>query len=137
MNENLGHKTFFMTRYFILSIFFLAVFMGNANSSQASTGNATKMSVSENSELGSAAQPHQLPPVKNLPALPAAQPFQPVPKAHGHTPTMDELAHIHHFHKGRVKKLKRHHKKCWALSKLLLVLCHIAILVIAYLHAIH
>src|SRR5688572_26490198 len=45
----------------------------------------------------------------------------------------EELPHIHHFHKDRVKKSERHHKKFWLLSKVILILCHVAILVIAYL----
>lgn len=54
-----------------------------------------------------------------------------------HKPATEELAHIHHFHKERVKKIKQHHKKYWALSKLLLILCHLALLVIAYQHFTH
>ena len=49
-------------------------------------------------------------------------------------PKTEELPHIHHFHKERVRNSKKHHKKFWALSKILLILCHIAILVIAYMH---
>ena len=49
-------------------------------------------------------------------------------------PKSEELPHIHHFHKERVKKSNKHHKKYWALSQLILILCHIAILVIAYIH---
>ena len=50
-------------------------------------------------------------------------------------PKSEELPHIHHFHKERVKKSKKHHKKYWAVSQLILILCHIAILVMAYMHA--
>ena len=39
-----------------------------------------------------------------------------------------------YFHKERVKKVKRHHKKVWTISMLILVLCHISILVMAYMH---
>jgi|GEM_PF-2064720 len=49
-------------------------------------------------------------------------------------PKSEELPHIHHFHKERVRKSQRHHKKYWLLSKVILILCHLAILVIAYLH---
>ncbi|HMU46159.1 MAG TPA: hypothetical protein PKC72_07325 [Chitinophagaceae bacterium] len=52
-------------------------------------------------------------------------------------PHSEELPHIHKFHKERVKKIKRHHGKFWILSKLILVLCHLSILVIAFLHATH
>ena len=71
-----------------------------------------------------------------------SQPMQPLskPEEHAKKPhvlKMEELAHIHHFHKERVKKLKRHHKKYWLLSKLLLILCHLTLLVCAYLHLTH
>jgi len=58
---------------------------------------------------------------------------------HGKTtiPHMEELPHIHKFHKERVKKIKKHHSKYWLLSQLILALCHISILVIGYLHATH
>ena len=52
-------------------------------------------------------------------------------------PHMEELPHIHKFHKNRVKKIKKHHTKFWFASQLIIVLCHISILVIAYLHATH
>lgn len=54
-----------------------------------------------------------------------------------HTPHSEELPHIHKFHKERVKKIKKHNNKLWLLGKLLLALCHISILTIAYLHVIH
>jgi hypothetical protein len=126
-----------MTRYFILSIFFLTMASVASFTSHAAAGKAVKASVQENFDIGTAAQSTELPPVKNIPALPAAEPFQPVQKGHGQVPSFDELAQVHHFHKGRVKKIRKHHEKCWALSKLILVLCHIAILVIAYMHVAH
>ena len=52
-------------------------------------------------------------------------------------PKIEELAHIHHFHKERVKKMKRHHKKFWLLSKLLLAICHLLILALAFIHLTH
>ena len=69
-------------------------------------------------------------------------PFFPPKESKGHhgklnSPQMDELAHMHKFHKERVKKIKKHHDKFWLLSKLILILCHLSILVIAYLHATH
>jgi len=53
------------------------------------------------------------------------------------TPHFEELPHIHHFHKERVKKIRRHRQKCWLLTKLVLVLCHLSILWIGYLHLVH
>lgn len=74
---------------------------------------------------------------KTSPFSHTAKPIHPVENAHTNVPTMDELAHIHHFHKERLKKSKRHHEKYWTLSQLLLLLCHAAVLIISYLHIIH
>jgi hypothetical protein len=71
----------------------------------------------------------------SLPYFPARESKESHSKAS--TPQMDEVAHIHKFHKERVKKMKKHHSKYWFLSKLILVLCHLSILVIAYLHITH
>lgn len=69
-------------------------------------------------------------------------PYFPAPESkdsHGKsvTPQMDEVAHIHKFHKERVKKIKKHHNKFWILSKIILVICHLSVLVIAFLHVTH
>src|SRR5215213_8607865 len=74
-------------------------------------------------------------PVNDLPV--EKQPFFPAPvskEEHGkaHTPQMDETAHIHKFHKERVKKIKKHHSKFWILSQIILVICHLSILIIAF-----
>ena len=67
--------------------------------------------------------------------MPVTRTVPPVhPEEKGHTPKLDELPHIHHFHKERVKKVKRHHKKVWTISMLILVLCHISILIMAFMH---
>jgi anti-sigma28 factor (negative regulator of flagellin synthesis) len=57
------------------------------------------------------------------------------PHGKAHAPHSEELPHIHRFHKERVKKIKKHHGKCWFLSQVLLFICHAAILYISYLHA--
>jgi hypothetical protein len=67
--------------------------------------------------------------------LPATKDEEPIKKTH--LMKTEELAHIHHFHKERVKKLKRHHKKFWILTKILLMLCHLLILACAYSHLTH
>jgi len=125
-----------MTRYIILSAFFLVVFSCNYSSSFAGTKDSKQISIADNIDIDKAVNSESAP-VKSLPALPGAQPMQPVEKTHGQNLSMDELAHIHHFHKERVKKIKKHHKKCWTMSKLILVLCHIAMLVIAFMHITH
>lgn len=56
---------------------------------------------------------------------------------HNKAPKLDETAHIHRFHKERVKKVSKHHTKLWYLSKLLLVICHISLLIIGFMHIIH
>lgn len=60
-----------------------------------------------------------------------------VPHGKAHAPQMEELPHIHKFHKERVKRIKKHHSKYWLLSQVILALCHLSILVIGYLHATH
>ena len=72
---------------------------------------------------------------KQMPEFPAPKPQAPHGKAH--VPQMEELPHVHKFHKERVRKIKKHHNKFWLLTKILLVLCHLSILLIAYLHATH
>jgi hypothetical protein len=70
--------------------------------------------------------------------LPVSQESHPkAPHGKTHAPQMEELPHIHKFHKERVKKIKKHHSKYWLLSQVIIVLCHLSILVIGYLHATH
>ena len=59
------------------------------------------------------------------------------PHGKAQAPHMEELPHIHRFHKERVKKITKHHSKYWFLSQVILALCHLSILVIGYLHATH
>lgn len=59
------------------------------------------------------------------------------PQGKSQVPHSEELPHIHKFHKERVKKLKKHHGKCWFLSQALLFICHAAVLYISYLHLTH
>lgn len=75
---------------------------------------------------------------QSLPVVPSTKTVpQESHEEKSHPPKTEELPHIHRFHKERVKKVKRHHKKYWFLSMLLVVLCHAAILFMAYMHAIH
>ena len=137
MNEDLCYKYFFMTRYFFISIFLLALFATSSNNVYAKSFKHTRITVATNSTREQNEQ-------KALPVQAAAPKTStratapeetPEHKAHG--PKMEEVPHIHHFHKERVKRSKRHHKKIWTMSKLLLLLCHIALLVMAYTHAAH
>ena len=118
-----------MTRYIIISIFFLAMISMTSFTASAGTKKSSSITVSDTkqAESHSASEP-----MKQLPATKTVPPAAPHEKAHA--PKLEELPHIHHYHKERVKKAKRHHKKCWVLSMMLLVLCQAALLVIAYMH---
>lgn len=74
-------------------------------------------------------------PIKAAPSHHDAKPHGAAGKTNA--PTMDETPHIHRFHRERVRKAKKHHTKLWLLTKILLVLCHVALLIIAYMHATH
>ena len=72
----------------------------------------------------------------NVPVMPPGTGLKPLtPK--NHAPTLEELPKIHRFHRERVKKVKNHHKKVWLSVKLLLIICHAALLICAFLHATH
>ena len=122
-----------MTQRTLSSIIFLVIFSlatttalaggHTAKATTETTGKEIKTSMgADHSETG-----------KNM--LPDAHSKAPQGKAHA--PQMEELPHIHKFHKERVKKIKKHHSKYWFLSQVILALCHLSILVIGYLHATH
>ena len=125
-----------MTRYFIISISFLVLcfLIPETAKTAGHNGLAATEKVNEVSETGKSAADNET--GKNNPVFPASKAELPH-GAKATAPHMEELPHIHRFHKERVKKIKQHHTKFWLLSKVLVVLCHISILVIAYLHAIH
>lgn len=54
-----------------------------------------------------------------------------------HLSRIDELGKVHRFHKNRVKKAKKHGEKFWFMIKLVLVACHIALLIHAFMHLTH
>ena len=54
-----------------------------------------------------------------------------------HLMKIDELGRIHRFHKERVRKIKKHHGKIWVVINILLICCHIALLVHAFMHVTH
>ena len=114
---------------------FLVIFL---LSSQAGFSTVKSSAVAAASQVSSGLMHTATDPVATdmaLPIMPATKPEKHAEKPHN--PKLEEVAHIHHFHKERVKKMKRHHKKTWALSKLILVVCHIALLVMAYMHLTH
>lgn len=128
-------KQLVMTRYFILTATFLAFFLARPVSMMAKENAVKAAAISDNNATDKPAKSSTETPMKAAPIHQDKKPHGAAGKSH--TPTMDETAHIHRFHKERVKKLKKHHSKLWMLSKVLLVLCHLALLVIAYLHATH
>jgi hypothetical protein len=73
---------------------------------------------------------------KKMPAS-ASDSHSKAPHGKTNAPHMEELPHIHKYHKERVKKIKKHHTKLWILSQALVVLCNLSILVIGYLHLTH
>ena len=126
-----------MTRYFIFTAcFFLLFSLGNLDA-KVNDQSAVAITQTDMPETGNTGKGMADNHGKALPVPQGTKSHLPAEKGHSHTPTMDETAHIHRFHKERVKKIKKHHSKFWLLSKLILIVCHISILVIAYLHATH
>jgi hypothetical protein len=125
-----------MTQKSFTSFLFIVIFVTIANHSSA-TGNHELSSVDNHYNVSATTTPDE--PVRadmSQPIIPAARPI--VPHEHkSESPKMEELAHIHHFHKERVKKIKRHHKKFWLLSKLFIIVCHLLLLICAYMHVTH
>lgn len=126
-----------MTRFIFISIFFLAMISMTSYTASAG-GNKSSITKKISKRIKPKENSTSFPVSKTMPKVPAAKtvPVEPVEEK-GHSSKTEELPHIHHFHKERVKKIKRHHKKCWALSMFLLVICHIAILAMAYMHVTH
>jgi len=124
-----------MTRFILISSFFLAMFSFASFTASASNKKSSTVTVNDSKETGNSNNSVPVSASNSVPNAPVTKTVPPVhPEEKGHTPKIDELPHIHHFHKERVKKVKRHHKKVWTISMLLLVLCHISILIMAYMH---
>lgn len=126
-----------MTRYFFFSILLLVLATGVSNHVFAKAAKQTSSAVANHhsqEQNESNALPLQAAAPKNSTRATAPE-HSSEQKAHG--PKLEEVPHIHHFHKERVKKVKKHHKKIWTLSQILLVLCHLALLVMAYSHITH
>ncbi len=125
-----------MTQRIIFSILFLVIVSLGSNKVSASGQRESMTGIDIHKMDMSTATKETSAPVKNMPVIPAPKPEVPHNKA-AHPPHMEELPHIHRYHKERVKKVKQHHTKLWLIGQLLVVLCHISLLVIAYLHVIH
>lgn len=110
---------------FVSGLFYAVVASDHTGANQATT---------TSKEINTMVTDHS-PAGKSMPM--SADAHSKTPHAEKQVPQMEELPHIHKFHKERVKKIKKHHSKYWLLSQLLLALCHISILIIGFLHATH
>ena len=124
-----------MRRNSSFSILFLAIFLINPKIVLASDQTAKTVTVNHSKEKKVNTPAESKTTHTEVPVVPVTKTEEHAKKPH--ILKTDELAHIHHFHKERVKKIKRHHKKYWMLSKLLLILCHLVLLICAYLHLAH
>ncbi len=126
-----------MSKYFICSILFLALFTGIAKTSSAGSTSELRVSMIGDNSTDQKIPAHSTTetPIKGAPMT--GLPHAPSEKGSAHPPTMDETPHIHHFHKHRVKKLKKHHGKCWLLSKALVIACQVVLLMMAFMHVAH
>ena len=66
----------------------------------------------------------------------ASTPADPHQGKAARTPQLEELPHIHRYHRERVKK-QVHHGKLWFLARVIVVICHLSLLWIGYLHLTH
>lgn len=123
-----------MTQRTLSSIIFTMIFSLASFSALAGGHTAKTETETTSKEVKTTTADHSEP-GKKAPASPESNPK--VPHGKVHAPHMEELPHIHKFHKERVKKIKKHHGKYWLLSQIVLALCHLSILVIGYLHATH
>lgn len=125
-----------MTQRTLYSIVFTMIFSLSSYVALASD-NTTKTATEQTSkEAKTTSVTDHSDAAKKMPAA-AADSHSKVPHGKAHVPHMEELPHIHRFHKERVKNIKKHHSKLWFLSQALIVLCHLSILVIGFLHATH
>ena len=124
-----------MTQRTLSSIIFLMIFPLATTTALAGGHTAKAKTETSSKETKATSAPDQPMSDKKIPVTSEPKPEAPHGKVHA--PHMEEEAHIHKFHKERVKKIKKHHSKYWFLSQVILALCHLSILVIAYLHATH
>jgi hypothetical protein len=124
-----------MTQRTLSAIIFIMIFSLTSTILKAGGQTAERMPLQINGEVKTQANAGHSDMAKKAPVHTESHPKAPHSKTH--VPQMEELPHIHKFHKERVKKIKKHHDKYWVLSQAIIVLCHLSILVIGYLHATH
>lgn len=125
-----------MTRYSSFSILFLAIALMVSSDVMAAT-KSELIAAANHLQLAATTETSSETPAPDASKhkLPATRPEEHEKKTH--IQKTEETAHIHHFHKERVKKIKRHHKKFWVISKIILILCHLVLLYCAFLHLTH
>ena len=122
-----------MTRITIITSIILSVVF--LNSQELKAAGTRKMDLNSNHAGVIVPGPASEDPHQQVPASAHPQPISHTKRVHG--PSLEELPHIHHFHKERVKKIKKHHNKFWIIAKLILVLCHVGLLILGFIHATH
>jgi len=125
-----------MTQRIIISFLFLVSFSLGSNKASAGRQREALAAEVQQMDVKPVGAKETSVPVKNMPVFPAPKPESPHSKPIK-VPHMEELPHIHRYHKERVKKIRQHHGKLWFLGQLLVVLCHLSLLLIAYMHLVH
>lgn len=120
-----------MTRITFITIIFISTLFLSTEPVNGSTRKSGMTQIEKAVSSQASTGDHELP-VSNSAH---SQPMAPHKKVAG--PSMEELPHIHRFHKERVKKVTKHPNRFWVVAKLILVLCHVGLLIMGYLHATH
>ena len=121
-----------MTQKFIICILFLVtVSLGStmARAGQLKISGNTGMHIEKMETGAGKTSPSKAPSSASTPAEPHQG------KALK-TPQMEELPHIHRYHRERVKK-QVHRGKLWFLARVLVAICQLSLLWIGYLHLTH
>ncbi len=122
-----------MTRQIIiLLVLFISIPFKNYTRATSKNDAGMEMSIADPVRIETSVPSPPLP----IPVIPVDPGL--VPPSHKmHVPVMEELAKIHRFHRERLKRIRKHEAKCWLSAKLLLIICHLVLLICAYLHATH
>jgi hypothetical protein len=124
-----------MTKYFISTILISAFLFSLPNEVKASGNKVSTAAVIGHTDNNTGTVPAaELPQHSNLPENATRNEHG---KTSNHPPALDETPHIHHYHKHRVRKLKKHHSKCWFIAQGIVIICNLVLLYMAYLHLVH
>ena len=125
-----------MTQRIIITILFLVTVSLGSNNARAGKLAAAKVNNSYTTQLELTDVKDIPVPVKPQPIMPSSAPDSPHGKALK-APQLEELPHIHRYHRERVKKNVAHQGKFWFLGQVLVVLSQLSLLFIAYMHITH